>query len=483
MMPAKLNWKETGMASKLPSAPRAFVLHGVKKWRTRWYDSRGVRRQHVLGPVAELSARQARARWQMWLDTQWKKHEHVRDPAGSAANYTVRQLAVDYLEFAKATFVKDGAVTSHVWNVMYGMQALLDCYGASPVGAFAPKQLAELRDSMIHRVDENGKYRRAIKTVNQRLYIIKEAFRWAVERGSVPADVAYHLMMVKPLQKGRSAARDPESIKPVDEHWVAVTKDKLPQVVRDMVDVQWLTGMRPEEVCAMRPADLDRSGDVWLYTPTSHKTEHLDKSRVICLGPQAQKLIERYLFDRKPTDFCFSPAEAQAQRLTSKRQSRKVPLYASHLARDVGAGANVVGIGKGYTSESYRNAVHHACHLAFPPPTDLKARAAAACSWLRYWTKENAKPKEIVGDVRAVARWRASALPPEHRTALRELAKWENSHAWNPNQLRHARATWLKKTFGIEAAKDTLGHACLDTTEIYAERDLERAMTIARKVG
>lgn len=471
------------MASRLPSEPRVFIHHGVKKWRTRWYDAGGVRRQHVLGMVAELTTRNARSRWQMWLDTQWKKHEHVRDPAGAAAGYTVRQLAVDYLDFAKATFVKDGAVTSHVWNVMYAMQALLDAYAAISVGAFVPTQLATLRDAMVNRVDADGIYVRATKTVNQRLYIIKEAFRWGVERDKVPAEVAYHLTMVKPLQKGRSAARDPHAIKPVHEHVVAVTKDNLPKVVRDMIDVQWLTGMRPEEGCAMRPADIDRTGDVWLYTPTSHKTQHLDKSRVICLGPKAQDVIKPYLFNRRPTDFCFSPAEAQAQRLVAGRAARSIPLYPSHARRDVGAGENVAGIGAGYSSESYRKAIHHACRRAFPPSVDLRDRAAAARSWLRAWAKENPKPKEIVGDVRAVARWRASGMPSEHRAALKELASWEGVHAWNPNQLRHARATWLKKTFGIEAAKDTLGHACLDTTEIYAERDLERAMTIARKVG
>lgn len=478
MMPTKLNL-EAVMASKLPSPPAIFVHNGVKKWRTRWYDSGGRRWQHVLGAASDLSARAARARWQMWLDTQWKKDEKVRDPSAAASVYRVRQLAVDYMEFAKATFVKDGAVTSHVWNVMYAMQAILDAHGDIAVRDFAPTQLAALRDAMVNRIDEDGTYVRSVKTVNQRLYIIKEAFRWGVERGTVPAEVAYHLTMVKPLQKGRSLAKDPQAIKPVDEHWVAVTKDKLPQVVRDMIDVQWLTGMRPEEVCAMRPADIDRSGDVWLYTPTSHKTQHLDQSRVICLGPQSQKLIEPYLFDRKPTDFCFSPAEAQSQRLASKREARKVPLYPSHLKRDVGQGGNVARIGTGYTSESFRRAVHHACRAAFPISGELADRMRDA----RRWIRTNKPPVEIRGDDAAVRRWRRKAMPAAVRSAMAEAKAWDDAHAWNPNQLRHARATWLKKTFGIEAAKDTLGHACLDTTEIYAERDLEKAMSIARKVG
>ncbi len=32
--------------------------------------------------------------------------------------------------------------------------------------------------------------------------------------------------------------------------------------------------MRPAELCILRPADIDRSGDVWVYRPSDHKTQH-----------------------------------------------------------------------------------------------------------------------------------------------------------------------------------------------------------------
>ncbi len=54
---------------------------------------------------------------------------------------------------------------------------------------------------------------------------------------------------------------------------------------------------------------------------------------------------------------------------------------------------------------------------------------------------------------------------------------------WSPNQLRHAKATELRREFGIEAAQVTLGHSSPRTTEIYAERDLKAARDIARKTG
>ena len=45
----------------------------------------------------------------------------------------------------------------------------------------------------------------------------------------------------------------------------------------------------------VRPCDLDRSDDVWIYRPESHKTEYHDRDRIILIGPQAQGVLLRYL--------------------------------------------------------------------------------------------------------------------------------------------------------------------------------------------
>ena len=52
-----------------------------------------------------------------------------------------------------------------------------------------------------------------------------------------------------------------------------------------------------------------------------------------------------------------------------------------------------------------------------------------------------------------------------------------------PNQLRHSKATEVRKLFGLEAAQITLGHAHAQITEVYAERDTKLAADIARKIG
>ena len=64
-----------------------------------------------------------------------------------------------------------------------------------------------------------------------------------------------------------------------------------------------------------------------------------------------------------------------------------------------------------------------------------------------------------------------------------ELRRWRRQHRWSPNQLRHNAATYLRKQFGIEAARVLLGHSSAAVTEVYAELDLAKAAEIRAQVG
>jgi integrase len=69
------------------------------------------------------------------------------------------------------------------------------------------------------------------------------------------------------------------------------------------------------------------------------------------------------------------------------------------------------------------------------------------------------------------------------RWAVHRACKRAGVPAWFPNQIRHTVATEIKTRFGLESAQVLLGHSKPDTTLIYAERDLEHAKALARKIG
>ena len=54
---------------------------------------------------------------------------------------------------------------------------------------------------------------------------------------------------------------------------------------------------------------------------------------------------------------------------------------------------------------------------------------------------------------------------------------------WTPNQLRHTKATELRKQLGLDVAGAVLGHSKLETTQIYAERAQDLAVRAARETG
>jgi integrase len=84
---------------------------------------------------------------------------------------------------------------------------------------------------------------------------------------------------------------------------------------------------------------------------------------------------------------------------------------------------------------------------------------------------------------------RAGWLTPERVRAIgalnaleAEVERLRVPH-WSPLQLRHTAATEIRARYGVEAAKVVLGHTKVETTQIYAERDLGKAREIMREIG
>src|SRR5690606_5532717 len=109
---------------------------------------------------------------------------------------------------------------------------------------------------------------------------IVRMFRWAASEELLRGDVWQQLAALRGLQRGRTEARESEPVRPVDDATVSATVEHLGPIVADMVRLQMLAGMRPGEVCLIRPTDIDRTDEVWTYTPESHKTEHHGRKRI-----------------------------------------------------------------------------------------------------------------------------------------------------------------------------------------------------------
>lgn len=172
----------------------------------------------------------------------------------------------------------------------------------------------------------------------------------------------------------------------------------------------------------MRPCDIEMEGPIWRYTPHDHKLKHQENAyRVIPLGRRAQKILRRFL-ERSPQEYCFSPREAEEQRLQVRHLKRKTPATSGNRPGKNRKLRRVKSPGLRYNHNSYRRAIQRACITA-------------------------------------------------------------GVTAWAPNQLRHSFATRVRKRYSVLESQVMLGHKNLRTTEIYAHQNWEEACKIAEVYG
>lgn len=346
---------------------------------------------------------------------------------------TIVELAIAYWKHAKDYYRKDGDLTTQVDNIRQALKPLKNFYSTTPVNEFGPLKLAAIQEHLIG----TGICR---NTINDRVKIIKAVFKWGVATEIVPPSVYHGLLALPGLRLGRTDARESEPVQPVADEIVDATIPALPAVIADMIRFQRATGCRPGEVCIVRPRDVDRSGEVWTYRPSSHKTQHHGRGRTIYIGPNGQEILRQYLL-RPDEAFCFSPKDSEKKRLAKRHADRKTPLSCGNRPGNNRVRRPKRSAGDRYDSAAYRRAVTRAVNK------------------INRERKIKAKKEGIPAE-------RVELLPN-----------------WAPRQLRHTAGTAVRKAFGLEAAQVTLGHAKADVTQIYAERDAELARSVAAKIG
>lgn len=363
------------------------------------------------------------------------------------ASRTVAEVILAYWKHVETYYVKNGQPTGEQGAIKLALRELRKLYGRTHVASFDPGMLQAVQAHLVSR-------KLALKTVNDAISRIIRMFRWAVVKRLVPSTLPQSLRELSPLKAGRSEAKETQPILPVEDAMVQQTLPFLPPVVRAMVQVQRLSGMRPQEVCDMRLLDIDRSGKVWLYRPETHKTEHKGRERVVALGPKAIAILEPYLAGRAAAATIFSPRQSEALRRAALHAARKVPH--GHGNRP---GSNLKRHpkrkpGDRYTAGSYRHAVLRGCERAFPLPEEFSIPSSPTL---------------------------AEAEAKARRARAKE---WRKNHRWTPNQLRHALATQVRSSHGLEASRITLGHSAADVTEKhYAEVDLAKLVDVMAIVG
>lgn len=336
---------------------------------------------------------------------------------------SIGELILAYDDFASQHYLR-GEEVSHEYNCMrYALAPMLELFGRDLAEDFGPKSLKLVQRSLIQK-------RLARTYINKMISRIKRFFRWICEEEFVPPEVYHRLLCVRGLQRGEQGVREAAEVTPACP---ASAQSLLPFVsptIGAMIQVQYLCGMRPGEVCIMRDIDIDRTADIWWYKPQRHKNEWRGYSLVKAV-PQAAQIVLSSFIDTEQGEYLFRPADsvewAKENRPTHLSDERKTPIYPSELRqREKQKRLRKRRIkkktpGQHYTTHSYRRALDYGFE-----------RASKAGFEIERFT---------------------------------------------PNQLRHAIVTYVSQELDQQDAQRWAGHKRLETTSIYVatqRRELKR---------
>lgn len=334
---------------------------------------------------------------------------------------SISYLVSEHRKHAERRYVKHGRTTTEVKAFQVSVRPLWQMFGTMATGDFGPLALQKCRDALVAK----GFCR---VQVNKHVGRIKRVFKWGVSREIVSQATYQALLTVEDLRKGEGAW-DPPPVGCVPEEHIEAIRPHVAPTIWAMIQLQLWSAARPGEVCNIRTCDVRDDSDLipvsvaglaWLYSPGSHKREHHDLERWVLFGPRAQAILAAWFKPAEPEAYIFSPRESREAHLRTVKAKRKTPRFPSSNRPRKASPKRAPG--ERYTTITYGGAIAQACEKAGIP-------------------------------------------------------------RWSPNRLRHNAATRLRKLHGAEVAQILLGHTNLKVTEIYAERDLERAVKAIAQSG
>jgi integrase len=258
---------------------------------------------------------------------EWMANGRRLAPPPTPVNtFTIAELLVAFKRHAEEYHRNtDRTQSGEFENYILAMRPIRKLYSATPVAEFGPLAMKNVRREMV-AMDW------ARTTINRQLGRLRHIFNWGAGEGIIPASIADAVAKVKGLRFGKADARETDPIEPVADAHFAATLPHLPPMVRSMVELQIITGMRPGELCAMRNKDIEApEGKAWRYCPKKHKTAFRGAKRSVLLGPKAREIIAPYM-SLDPEAHLFSAARSEADRHAQQRENRKTRVQPSQVA-------------------------------------------------------------------------------------------------------------------------------------------------------
>lgn len=276
-----------------PTTPKPQPHHGYQSWTSSWRDDQGRPHSRRFGRVGKVSKREAYNRFRQFIVDEYPKLAEA-----DQVRYSVKSLCTDWLDALQNRYTIDGKRTASANKVQVALESFAAMYGEQEADAMTAGKVAAWLESFIsERRKKGGRGTRggkAKETVNTALTYIKRMFKWGHVYRGVSASATGSVVLVENIRSDHPAIARLDPVPAVPLATVEETLKHCPQVVRDMVMLQWWSGMRPGEVLAVRGIDLKHEADdLMTYRPTRHKNTWRKKARIVALGPKSVAIISK----------------------------------------------------------------------------------------------------------------------------------------------------------------------------------------------
>ncbi len=346
-----------------------------------------------------------------------------------ADEYLVSTLCRDYL--ASNDCPPEGAQRERVGTAI---DLLLELFGHVAAASFGPASLDAWQSWLCGLPSKKDPQRTRFNRTSVRdlYWAVTRIWKWAAKTERLPVEKYTALLTIGPPRPEQVRAR--KIVEPADPAAVKAALPHLRLPVRAMVLLQWHSGARPEELCAMKVGEVLKSGKVhvpgaglvdldgagvWARAPKEHKLASKGKSRILTFGPDAQQVLTPFLENRDPEEFVFRPIDALAELRAEQRAERSKRGGGSGGNKKKPASEPKRRAGERYSTRTYREAIERAC-----------AKAGVA--------------------------------------------------HWFPYQLRHLAAAEIKAVFGVDGVMAVLGHHTQTMGNHYGGRAFKLAAEITR---
>lgn len=245
---------------------------------------------------------------------------------------TVGELCLAFLRHAETHYTKNGRPTSQVQLFKDAIRPLNELFGLTPVGDFGPLAFKAVRAKVVSR----GCCR---MTVNSAMSHIRQIFKFGVANELVEPSVLQKLQAVSALLHGRTEAHDNPPRTSVQDSAIEAVKGLVGDLVRDLIDLQRLTGARCGELLGLTTRAINRTGEVWAAVLGDHKTSHHGQSRTLHFGPQSQLILTRHL-KADPNALMFNITRNGYRRAVTRAcEVAKIDRWVPHQLRHTAAEA------------------------------------------------------------------------------------------------------------------------------------------------